>query len=272
MSAAAVFATFSSRAGEKIAVPYQQAVDRTKDVTDPDDLNENQARDKLFLEKHRTQHCALCRYGRNAHKQERQAELKACLRRFKDECIGKTCPICDEEFVEGDQDRVEFDHRDQDTKSFNLSDLNIAESLGGVTAMELERAKCDIVHESCHRQRTFLQLHGLDGRMSQISDRTLDLIAARLRPLRALKMRRKLDIGICACGCKKKVTKRNYMCFDFAHTPGEGDVQKVKGVSHIQKIGEIEPEIKKCRLLFCECHKRQETDPGRVTWEKIRGF
>ena len=37
-------------------------------------------------------------------------------------------------------------------------------------------------------------------------------------------------------------------------------------------IGEIEAEIKKCSLLFCECHKQQETDPGRVTWEKVLGL
>ena len=61
------------------------------------------------------------------------------------------------------------------------------------------------------------------------------------------------------------------MCFDFAHTPGAGDVHKVNNVSHC-KIGEIEAEIKKCRLLFCECHKKLETDPGRVTWEKVIGL
>ncbi len=189
---------------------------------------------------------------------------------MKDECIGKKCSICDEEFVPGDQYRIEFDHIIQETKLFILSDLKIAASLGGVPAMELERAKCNIAHMHCHRQRSFLQLHGLDGHAIPFSATTLKLIAAKgMKPNRALIKSKKLAIGICACGCKRKVTERNYMCFDFAHTPGEGDVHKVKKVSALYNLDEIEAEIAKCRLLFCECHKKQETDPGRVTWEKV---
>ena len=76
-----------------------------------------------------------------------------------------------------------------------------------------------------------------------------------------------MEIGKCECGkCDNKITMGNYMCFDFAHKPGEGDIQKVKNVAHCN-LGEIEAEIAKCNLLFCECHKRQETDPGRVSWK-----
>ena len=62
------------------------------------------------------------------------------------------------------------------------------------------------------------------------------------------------------------------MCFDFAHKPGEGDIHKLKNVAHCKR-GEIEAEIKKCRLLFCECHKKLETDPGRFSRKKkLRGL
>jgi len=82
-------------------------------------------------------------------------------------------------------------------------------------------------------------------------------------------MRRKLAIGECECElrCKRKVTEGNHMCFDWAHKPGEGDVHKAKGVAALYKLDEIEAEIAKCHLLFCECHKRQETDPSRITWQ-----
>ena len=83
-----------------------------------------------------------------------------------------------------------------------------------------------------------------------------------------------MAIGECECElrCKRKVTEGNHMCFDWAHKPGEGDIQKVKDVSQLWIPSEIEAEIKKCRLLFCECHKKLETDPGRVTWEKVIGL
>ena len=132
--------------------------------------------------------------------------------------------------------------------------------------MELERAKCDIEHMHCHRQRSFLQLMGLDEHDIPFDEETLELIAARRQPCRTLRMRRKLAIGICACGCKRKVTEGNYMCFDWAHTPGEGDIHKVKNVPECN-ADEVEAEIAKCRLLFCECHKRQETDRDRATWK-----
>jgi len=160
-------ATFSSRAGAKIAVPYQEAVDRMKGVTDPDDLNENQERDKLFLEKHRTQQCALCRVTKNKQQEKKYAELRAHIKRMKDECIGKKCAICRKKFLEGDQPIIEFDHRIPETKLFHVSSgyesLGRALDLGGVHALELERAKCNRVHYHCHRQRTFLQSMGLDG-------------------------------------------------------------------------------------------------------------
>jgi len=248
---------------------YNEAVAIMKGA-DLDNLNLIQSQAKLHLETNRTKLCACCRYSANERNQKSKgtAELRACLDGMKDECIGKKCAICDKKFVREDKPIIEFDHIDQDTKEFQLSDLRRIAQMGlGVAAMELERAKCDRTHMSCHRQRTFLQLMGLDDHAIPFDEETLELIAARRRPAGALKMRRKLAIGICACGCKKKVTKRNYMCFDFAHTPGKGDIQKVNHVSHMHKIGEIDAEIAKCNLLFCECHKKQETDPGRVSWK-----
>ena len=130
--------------------------------------------------------------------------------------------------------------------------------------MKLERAKCDGVHYHCHRQRSFLQRWGLDDHAIPFSDETLELIAARRKPHRTFIMRKKLAIGECACGCGRKVTEGNYMCFDFAHKHG---VDKVKNVAHCYYQDEIEAEIAKCRLLFCECHKKQETDRDRPTWK-----
>ena len=270
MRAAAVFATFPSRAGVAAIYAYNEAVATMKDA-DLDNLTLDQDRAKRYLETHRTQYCACCRYSRSAIREKKIAELRACLKKMKDECIDEECEICHEKFVEGDQWRIEFDHRDQATKSFKLSDFQRIEMFGGVSALELERLKCRPLHYSCHRQHSFLQLVGLGNyAIDDISDSMLNLMRGK-KEIRKYIRRRKLGIGKCQCGCNREVTERNWMCFDFAHTPGEGDIHKVKCVSNCN-FGEIEAEIAKCRLLFCECHKEQETDPGRITWQKVRGL
>ena len=264
--AAAIFATFSSRAGQSAIYAYNQAVATIKGA-DLNNLTSNQLQAKQHLETNRTNLCACCRYKLNVQNRKADGydELRDCLKRMKDECIGKKCPICLKKFVKGDQPIIEFDHRDRDTKEFEVTALTRIARLGlGVPAMKLERAKCDGVHYHCHRQRSFLQRWGLDDHAIPFSDETLELIAARRKPHRTFIMRKKLAIGECACGCGRKVTEGNYMCFDFAHKHG---VDKVKNVAHCYYQDEIEAEIAKCRLLFCECHKKQETDRDRPTWK-----
>ena len=278
MRAAAVFATFSSRAGAAAAIfAYDRALAIMKDA-DLNNLNPNQLQAKQHLETNRTKGCACCRYTLGASSRKKEDALKAHLMLMRDKCIGKKCAICGEKFVEGDQPIIEFDHRDRSTKLFALSSFNRIYPLGGIPAMDLERLKCNETHMSCHRQRTFLQLLGLDDHAIPYSDETLELIAERRAKRNDIRsnyvMRRKLQIGKCECGtCDNKITMGNFMCFDFAHKPGMGDIHKVANVGKISGgPREIEAEIAKCRLLFCECHKKLETDPGRATWEKVIGL
>ena len=278
MRAAAVFATFSSRAGAAAIFAYDRALAIMKDA-DLNNLTPDQSQAKQHLETNRTKGCACCRYTLAASSRKKDDALKAHLMSMKNKCIGTKCRICGEKFVEGDQAIMEGDHRDQSTKLFALSAFNRIHQLGGIPAMDLERLKCDIVHMSCHRIRSFLQRLGLGDHAIPISDSTLQLIAERRAKRNDTRsnyvMRRKLEIGKCQCGtCDRKVTEGNFMCFDFAHKPGMGDIHKVASVGRISGGPRyIEAEIAKCRLLWCECHKRLETDPGRFSRKKeVRGL
>jgi hypothetical protein len=281
--AAAVFATFSSRAGASAATifAYDRALAIMKDA-DLNNLNPNQLQAKQHLETNRTKGCACCRYTLGASSRKKDDELNAHLTSIKNKYIGTKCRICGEKFVDGDQPIMEGDHRDQSTKLFCLSQFGRIQALGGIPALELELLKCDIVHMSCHRIRSFLQrfrLLDLDDYAIPIPDSTLRRIAEIRAKRNDTKtnyvLRRKLEIGKCECGtCDRKVTEGNFMCLDFAHKPELGDIHKVACVGRVSGGPRyIEAEIAKCRLLFCECHKKLETDPGRFSRKKkLRGL
>lgn len=66
----------------------------------------------------------------------------------------------------------------------------------------------------------------------------------------------KLEIGKCQL-CPKEVTRENSSCFDFDHLDVETKYKNISQISHlnydVSKL--ILEEVKKCRLLCCNCHR-----------------
>lgn len=81
---------------------------------------------------------------------KRQNRNRDFVKNFKN---GKPCHDCKQLFPSYVMD---FDHRDGETKLFNLS-LVTTQSL---ETIKKEIKKCDVVCANCHRIRTFMRLHG----------------------------------------------------------------------------------------------------------------
>lgn len=75
-----------------------------------------------------------------------RSRLKVLLHESKD----VPCMDCGQKFPPCVMD---FDHRDPDTKLFNVSQMMTG---GSIVRMRAEIAKCDVVCANCHRIRTHL--------------------------------------------------------------------------------------------------------------------
>jgi hypothetical protein len=87
-----------------------------------------------------------------------QQQRQAILRAAKD----KPCADCGKRYPCYVMD---FDHREGETKSCNVSAL-IFSTRWSVRRLQEEIAKCDVVCANCHRERTYQRTQGLRKRQS----------------------------------------------------------------------------------------------------------
>jgi len=164
-----------------------------------------------------------------------KAEARAIIRGLK---TSSPCADCGEFHPYWAMD---FDHRDPEQKSFNLSLFpRYASSMPKVLA---EIAKCDIVCTLCHRYRT----HGGTGVPNDNSPSTGD---AAQKAARALLRLVKEASPCCDCGAFHRS-----WAMDFDHRDPRSKRFKVsRAVGMSLPVNAVLEEIAKCDLVCALCH------------------
>lgn len=157
------------------------------------------------------------------------------------------CRDCGERF---DPVCMDFDHRPDEIKLFQLGDLSV-----GRARLAAEIAKCDIVCANCHRYRTYVtrtfrkEAEACDRKNS--SKRQAAVYRGHQKELadfRALIKGLKQDPCL---DCKRCF---HAVCMDFDHRPNE---RKLFAVGSGGKRGRnrLLAEIAKCDLVCANCHR-----------------
>lgn len=107
-------------------------------------------------------------YDRNRYRQGDRARKEANRQaRFGRVCIKMWELLCDSACAHcgnDDPEVLEFDHREQSDKDFNISEMLRSYSWSRI---QTEIDKCDILCANCHRKRTIKQLGSWRGTMSR---------------------------------------------------------------------------------------------------------
>jgi hypothetical protein len=145
---------------------------------------------------------------------------------------------------------VEADHTG--AKKHNCSDYTWWAYNGGVEALKAELNTCRPLCRFCHRIHTQNQ-RGVNKRPWLVKKRT---------HVNAIK----LKLGECQL-CKRKVQDGNFCAFDFDHVDERTKTECISIMVYRYPLKQffslIDAEIKKCRLLCCNCHMNHTKEQKR---------
>lgn len=165
---------------------------------------------------------------------------------------------------------LEFDHRDPETKSHDISSL--ARGVGSWKVVQDEIAKCDIVCANCHRRRT-AQRSGWR--------KLLGFLGVELPPLPKRGTPDYERIKSVRSGVARRYRNHliifNYLCEHSCELCGETDpvvlefdhlyskLREVTVIANMSGRVNLLAEIQKCRVLCANCHRRHTaTTAGRL--------
>ncbi len=154
---------------------------------------------------------------------------------------------------------LEFDHKDPKDKTCIVL---LAHS---IKMMDIEAGKCEIRCRMCHRIKSHRDGYNCSKPMELwTQDYTAD--KKRRDKLREFINSFKTECSICGWYDKDKL-----YCLDFDHLNREEKSFIISSAINMRKsIEEVEKEIKKCRVLCCNCHKFETiTQMGYTLYDNI---
>lgn len=166
----------------------------------------------------------------------RNDQKKAYLVKTVKTIIGR-CKVCGETRLP----TLEFDHLNPEEKKRRLTTgKRMRESIvraGGFQTILNEMKKCQVLCSFCHNTKSFSPVY----RKIKRNKRYIQFV-----------MDNKIKIGSCK-SCAKKVTDKNYCCFQFDHIDPHTKSYTIANMrSKSQDL--ISAEIAKCQLLCANCH------------------
>ena len=193
-----------------------------------------------------TNTCQLCRDTQHRTQRNPETLLGQCRQVWLDWKKDKTCAHC------GCSDAIEADHY-LGKKVRACSDWKWWACHGGPEALKEELAT---VHQPlcrpCHR-------------IKSKKERGVQTQPGRIRRRKIINDE-KLRVGVCECGCDRKVTPENVCTFDWAHKDRATKTIRIsqlvyKTEAYFQKQWPIERV--KCRLLHSICHKAETAEENK---------
>ena len=180
--------------------------------------------------------CASCRASKS---KSRKGNTKTgrCRTVFEEWKSSHACQHC------GAQECIEADHTG--AKKHRCSDASWWAWNGGVSALKAELKTCRPLCCFCHRVHSQNQ-RGVSKSPTKAKKRTyVNMI--------------KLKIGECQL-CKRKVNDGNLCAYDFDHLDERTKTERISLMVNryalVKFFSLIDDEIKKCRLLCCNCHMK----------------
>ena len=183
----------------------------------------------------------------------RQAGTREMLREWRT----VPCTDCGETY---EPHQMDFDHRDPNTKLFNLTAGRVA--LMSTAKLREEASKCDVVCANCHRVRTL---------------KSRDLWATRQRPgtsarlaerKRAWRVQAAILLELRSVPCTDCGRTYPPVAMDFDHREGQSKKSGVMNLVSRAGLSEILAEVAKCDVVCANCHRmrtyrRRELSSGR---------
>ena len=184
--------------------------------------------------------CASCRAS-NSKSQKGNTKSGRCKKVYMEWKSSHVCQHC------GTGECIEADHTD--AKQHNCSHYVWWACHGGVDALKVELNTCRPLCRFCHRIHSQTQ-RGVSKRPWLVKKRT---------HVNAIK----LKIGECQL-CKRKVNDGNLCAFDFDHLDETTKTENIGIMVHRYPLKKffslIDDEVKKCRLLCCNCHMKDTNE------------
>jgi hypothetical protein len=143
--------------------------------------------------------------------------------------------------------QMDFDHRDPNTKAFDV--CSSSASLKSHGAIALEAAKCDIVCANCHRLRSRRQ------HRDRLAKHSLSMSGK--TPAHRERWRRNADLldQLRSVPCGDCGNRYPQCCMDFDHRDPDQKVKRVPAMIASHGIGKILAEVAKCDIVCANCHR-----------------
>ncbi len=165
------------------------------------------------------------------------------------------CKICQESDIE----ILDFDHLHD--KDFMVSDWYSTHRNSGIEGLRNEMKKCQILCCFHHRLKTQEDIEKqMEERKDNLSTQKSAIYQRKRKSiLKKLVTEEKLKIGGCFICFRKLEEENDSVAYDFDHLDPNTKREAVAELLHrkCSWLDVILPEIKKCRLLCVNCHRKE---------------